>query len=153
MPELYFEDFTAGQPIPTVSGRVDAAEARAFAEAFDPQPFHLDTAAAQASPLQGPAVSGWFTAALGMRLICESFLLRTASLGSPGVEEVKWRRPVRPGDVLTLSGQIADVRSSRSRPDLGILTVALTLSNTAGEIVMTQKATIFVGRQPQDERP
>ena len=116
----------------------------AFATAYDPQPFHLDEAAGAASLLGGLAASGWHTAALGMRLYFEAFVGRIASMGAPGVDEVRWIRPVRPGDALSLVLTIGGKRLSASRPDRGFVETHLDIRNAADESVMTQRNVVMV---------
>ncbi len=140
---LHFEDIEpcvlhAG-PIPVTREAIIA-----FATAYDPQPFHLDEAAGAASLLGGLAASGWHTTALGMRLYFEAFVGRIASMGAPGVDEVRWLRPVRPGDTLSLVLTIAGKRPSASRPDRGFVETHLDLRNAADESVMTQRNVVMV---------
>lgn len=145
---LYFEDF---QPDATARHgplAVSEEDIVAFAREFDPQPMHLDPAAAKDSLLGGLAASGWHTCALMMKLIAEGFLVRSSSMGSPGIEEVKWLKPVRPGDSLTLTRTVTEARPSRSRPDTGLVTFAFALDNQRGERVMTMANVIMFGRRP-----
>lgn len=132
-----FEDFPVGYQGVLGPKRVTRREIMAFARDFDPQPFHLDEAAAKATLLGGLAASGWHTCAMLMRMICDGFLNDTAGLGAPGVEEVRWMRPVRPGDTLSARYEVTAARASASRPELGICTVHYDLSNQHGETVMT----------------
>jgi acyl dehydratase len=141
-----FEDITAGETIELGTTTVSEDEILGFARRFDPQPFHVDPEAAAASPYGGIIASGWHTCSLFMRLLATGFLNHTASLGSPGIDELRWPRPVRPGDVLTGRLEILEVRPSASRPDRGILRSRGTLANAAGEEVLSLLATNFVGR-------
>lgn len=143
----YYEDFSAGETIVLGSRRVTREEIIAFAAAFDPQPFHLDEEAAAKSMLGGLAASGWHTAAIFMRLLCEGLLLNAASRGSPGVETLEWKRPVRPGDVLTATATVLDSRPSRSRPEIGFVRFRFEVTNQAGETVMTMANAIMFGRR------
>src|SRR3954453_814299 len=102
VPKLYFEDFSVGQVAEYGPRRVTREEIVAFAAQFDPQPMHLDEEAARHTILGGPGASGWHTCCIAMRLIADGLLLDTASMGSPGIEELKWLKPVRPGDALTI---------------------------------------------------
>ncbi len=153
MAELYFEDFVPGEAMPPAACVVSQEEALAFARDFDPQPCHLDQAEGEASLLGGLSVSGWHTAALGMRLIYDAFLARTASLGSPGIESMRWRRPVHPGDRLTLASRVVETRRSRSKPGVGLVSFDFTLLNQNDECVMTQTNVVMVGCRPAGAAP
>jgi acyl dehydratase len=118
---LAFEDFTAGRVFELGTAVVDRDEMVAFARRFDPQPFHVDEEAAKASWFGGLAASGWFTAALWMRLYVDEVLNKAASLGSPGGEELVWPAPVFAGDELRASMEVLEARRSRSRPGLGLV--------------------------------
>jgi acyl dehydratase len=107
-----------------------------FARQFDPQAFHTDEAAAGRSSFGGLVASGWHTCGLAMRLYVDGVLRRTASLGSPGVEKVRWTRPVRPGDVLRLRVEVLEARASESKPHLGLVRSLWRMTNQAGEIVL-----------------
>jgi acyl dehydratase len=150
MVERYFEDFAAGETLELGSIRISAAEIIAFAEQFDPQPFHLDPVAAEASVFGGLIASGWHTAGLYMRLFAEQVLNRVPSFGSPGVDQLQWLRPVRPGDTLRARFTVLDVRPSRSRPDRGIVRSRGELINQHGEVALSLEATNFLGRRPSD---
>jgi acyl dehydratase len=147
MTMLYFEDFAAGQAMPRAECIIAREDALAFATAFDPQPCHLDEVAGEASLLAGLSVSGWQTAALGMRLMYESFIGRTASLGAPGIDHLRWRKPVRPGDRLVLDCRVVETRASRSRLDMGLVSVDFSLANQAGECVMSENHVLMVRRR------
>jgi acyl dehydratase len=144
----YFEDFREGERLTHGPTTVTEADIVGFAAEFDPQPFHLDPVAARDTLLDGLAASGWHSCAVLMRQMCEAFLLDSASMGSPGVEEVKWLRPVRPGDALSMEAEVKDVRASRSRPEMGLVTFAFALRNQRGEAVMTMANVIMFGRRP-----
>ena len=143
---LHFEDIEPGTVLRSEPITVTREAIVAFATAYDPQPCHLDEAAGAASPLGGLAASGWHTTALGMRLYFDAFIGRIASMGSPGVDEVRWTRPVRPGDALHLVLTIGDKRLSGSRPDRGFVATHLDL-RAAGETVMTQRNPVIVQRR------
>src|SRR5436309_475341 len=119
--DRYFEDYQAG--ISDEFGRitVEEEEVIAFGHRFDPQPFHTDPAAAEQSVFGGLIASGWHTASLMMRLLVEHYLSPSASLGSPGIDELRWLKPVRPGDVLSVRVTVLDATRSRSKPDRGIV--------------------------------
>jgi acyl dehydratase len=143
----HFEDFRPGEKIPLGSKTVSRDEVVAFAAEFDPQPFHLDEAAGEASLLGGLAASGWHTAAMLMRLLCDNLLLASSCRGSPGVEDLRWMRPVRPGDRLTAEGEVLSCRELRSKPTLGIVEFLFTLKNQEGAPVMTEKSAILFERR------
>jgi acyl dehydratase len=145
---FYFEDFPIGERRELGTRTVTEDEIVRFARDFDPQVFHVDKAAAEASFFGGIIASGWHTCSIAMRLICDGFLLDSASLGSPGVDEIRWKKPVRPGDSLTLFGTTTIAKPSTSKPDRGVLTNAMELVNQHGDVVMTMKAMTMIGRRP-----
>jgi acyl dehydratase len=149
MPRLYFEDFVPGTAAEYGPRTVTREEILAFAAEFDPQPMHLDDAAARATMLGGLAVSGWHSCCLMMRLMADGFLLDSSSQGSPGVGEVRWLKPVRPGDTLTLRASVKEARVSKSRPDVGLVKLLLELLNQRGETPVTCGTTILFGRRPR----
>ena len=137
---LYLEDFHVGQRFTSGVYRVDEDRMKAFAEEFDPQPFHLDEAAAQASIFGGLAASGWHTAAIAMRLLVTGGLpFATGVIGLGG--EISWPRPTRPGDVLRVESEIVEIVPSRSKPNQGIVKVRSTTLNQDGEAVQ-----VFLGK-------
>jgi acyl dehydratase len=143
----YFEDFQTGQKFTSSVLRVEAAAIVNFAAEFDPQPFHLDDAAARQSIFDGLAASGWHTAAMTMRL-CVGSDFRPAG-GIIGVGgELNWLKPVRPGDELHATIEIVETRESRSRPSQGILKIRIETRNQRGETVQTFAPTLFVDRRP-----
>jgi acyl dehydratase len=146
--QYYLEDASAGDILELGSRTVSEAEILAFARDFDPQPFHIDPEAAARSIFGGIIASGWHTCALTMRLMVDNFLCRVASLGSPGVEQIRWLRPVRPGDTLTARIVVLDVRASQSKPDRGAVRMRTEVTNQAGELVMTMESTGLVSRRP-----
>ena len=145
---LYFEDFPIGERHEYGTRTVTEDEIVRFANDFDPQAFHIDKAAAEASFFGGIIASGWHTCSIAMRLICDGFLLDSASLGSPGVDEIRWKKPVRPGDALTLFGTTTIAKPSSSKPDRGVLTNVIELVNQHGETVMTMSAMTMIRRRP-----
>jgi acyl dehydratase len=151
MTERYFEDFAVGQKFRSAARAVTAEEIRAFAKDFDPQPFHLDAAAAVDSLFGGLVASGWHTAALTMRLLVDSDLKPARGTIGAGVEELRWPKPVRPGDVLHLEGEVVDVRPSRSRPELGIVKVRANTINQDGDVVQIFSPVLMVRRKPVAE--
>ena len=144
----YFEDFQIGEVSELGPVSVTEAEIVEFAERFDPQPFHIDPEAAQASPFGGLIASGWHTTALFMGMFVRGVLLDSASLGSPGVEEIRWTAPVRPGDTLRGRSTISDVQPSATNPRRGTVITANEVLNQDGEVVMRLKARGFFARRP-----
>ena len=145
---LYFEDLAVGQTFGTGNVTVEPEEVKAFAAEFDPQPFHLDEDAARGSPFGGLVASGWHTAALTMRLLVGGELRVVGGLIGMGVEELRWPRPVRPGDVLRVESEVLGLRPSQSKPDRGIVRVRNTTLNGEGQPVMVQVVTMVVPRRP-----
>ena len=145
---LYFEDFEAGQIREFGQYAVTEGEIIDFARRYDPQPFHVDLEAAKHSIYGGLIGSGWMTCAIGMRLICDGYLLRTASMGSPGVDNIRWKLPVRPGDVLRLRLTVLGVKPSQSKPDRGIISTAWEVLNQKNETVMTSEGMGMCRRRP-----
>lgn len=144
---LYFEDIVTGQTFRSPSLRVDAAAITAFAAEFDPQPFHLDDAAAHQTIFAGLAASGWHTAALTMRLcVASDFRPASGILGVGG--ELTWLKPVRPGDELRVEIAVIETRPSRSRPVQGLVKLKITTLNQRDEPVQTFVPTLFVDRRP-----
>jgi acyl dehydratase len=133
----YFEDFEVGKTIDVGSYTMEEAEILDFARKFDPQPFHVDKAAAAASIYGGIIASGWHTCGVIMRLIVDGFLHKAASMGSPGLEQVRWIKPVRPGDTLSVTTTALEVRPSNSKPDRGIVVNEWRATNQNGELVCT----------------
>ena len=144
----YYEDFHVGHVIDVGSITVSEPEIIAFARQYDPQPMHTDPSAAGFSIYGGLIASGWHTVALFMRILVENLVARTSSLGSPGVDELRWPLPVRPGDTLTGSMEILDTRVSNSRPTMGIVRWRGTVRNQDGKLVMSLIGTNFFGRRP-----
>ena len=143
----YFEDFAVGQQFASATRRVDAAEIAGFAAEYDPQPFHLDEAAAKGSAFGGLAASGWHTAALTMRLLVDGeFRPAGGILGFGG--EIAWLKPVRAGDELRVVAEILELRASRSRPEQGLVKARVTTLNQRGEAVQTFAPTLLVDRRP-----
>ena len=128
---------------------VDQASIIAFAKEFDPQPFHVDPAAAASGPYRGLIASGWHTAAVVMRLLVENYLSAEASLGSPGLDEIRWPYPVRPGDTLRVRATVIEGRRSLSKPDRGIIKTAVEAVNQDGRTVMRAIAINFLLVRPE----
>jgi acyl dehydratase len=140
----YLEDFHPGAVEQLGSVTVTEAEIVDFGRRFDPQPFHVDPEAARRSPYGGLIASGWHTCGLMMRLLVEHFLSPEASLGSPGVDELRWLAPVRPGDVLSVRVTVQEATRSRSKPDRGALRTLTEVLNQAGKVVMTVQGVTIV---------
>ncbi len=138
--ERYFEDYVPGSILEFGTISVGESEIIEFARRFDPQAFHVNPEAAARGPFGGLIASGWHTASLMMRLYADRYLSRVASLGSPGVDELRWLLPVRPGDALRLRLTILDARRSRSKPDRGVVRTQVEVLNQRGEAVMSLKA-------------
>lgn len=143
---LYLEDLRPGQRFSSATHALDAAQIKSFAAQFDPQPFHLDEAAARASIFGGLAASGWHTAAITMRLIVSGGVpLAGGVVGAGG--EISWPRPTRPDDVLQVDSEIVDVTPSRSKPDRGMVTIRSETRNQRGEVVQVMTAKLVVPRR------
>lgn len=136
-PLRYFEDFIPGLRLEFGEKRVTAEEIVAFARDYDPQPFHLDAAAGAATHFGGLVASGWQTAGFMMRMLVDNLLSPEASLGSPGIDELRWLRPVRPGDILTVRVEVTEARRSQSRPEMGVVRQRTEVLNQKGEIVLS----------------
>jgi len=147
MTERHFEDFAAGQKFGSGRLRVDASRITSFAAEFDPQPFHLNEAAARNSIFRGLAASGWHTAAVTMRLLVEGELKPAGGIVGAGFDEFRWPHPVRPGDELHLESEVLEVRPSKSRPDIGLVKVRTTTLNQNGEPVQILIANLIVPRR------
>ena len=143
----YFEDFEVGMTSEFGPRVITEAEIIDFAAQWDPQPFHLDGEAARASMYGGLIASGWHTAGLMMRLYVEHYLTHVASLASPGLDELRWLKPVRPGDVLSVRVTVLKTVPSRSKPDRGAVTSFVEVINQAGEIVMTFRVVNIIGKR------
>jgi acyl dehydratase len=146
---LYLEDFAPGQVRESPPRTLTKDEIVAFARVYDPQPFHIDEDAATRSVFGGLIASGWQTIGVMMRLMWDTFLSETASLGSPGCDEIRWLKPVRPGDALRARFTIIDVVPSRSKPDRGIVRTFTEVLNQHGDVVMTVRGLGMFGRRPQ----
>jgi acyl dehydratase len=146
MKTLYLDDFSVGQRFISETHRVDADQIKSFAKQFDPQPFHLDEAAAQASFFQGLAASGWHTASVTMSLLVQSMPIFGGLIGAGG--ELQWPRPTRPGDVLQVESEVLEVKPSRSKPERGMITVRSVTKNQKGEEVQILTSRMLVWKKP-----
>lgn len=144
---LTFEDFSPGRFGTFGPRHVSRDEIIAFASEFDPQPMHLDEEAAKHTMLRGLAGSGWHLCSLMMRMMFDGYIGRTASLGSPGVDEVRWLLPLRPGDDLMLDVDVAAARVSRSRPEMGIVTFAMRMRNASDQVLLEAVSPIMIRRR------
>jgi acyl dehydratase len=148
MAERYFEDFTVGEIMVSASASLSEAEIVAFARAYDPQPFHLDPEAARGSPFGGLIASGFQTVGLAFRLFYEEGHIAACSMGSPGMDKIRWHRPVRPGDAIRNEVEVRELRPSETKRDRGYGTLTHTVRNQDDEIVMTFTCTLIMRRRP-----
>jgi acyl dehydratase len=148
MPTRYFEDFKVGDVVESAARTITREEILAFAREFDPQPFHTDEAAARETMYGGLIASGWHSGSLMMRLFYDSLIRDAASMGSPGIDELRWVKPVRPGDTLRMRSTVLEVIPSRSRPDRGLVRTLCELRNQDGDVVMSIKPINFFRRRP-----
>jgi len=147
MPKRTWEDFKTGDVAVYGPRVITREEIVAFSAEFDLQPMHMDEAAASATLLGGLAASGWHGCALMMRMIADGFLLDSTSMGSPGIEEVRWRRPLRPGTQLRLRVTVRDSRASKSRPDMGLTRMHYELIDAADTVITSMTSTMMFGRR------
>jgi acyl dehydratase len=147
-PVRYFEDYRPGLVVTAGPVEVSETEILDFARRYDPQPMHTDPAAANAGQFGGLIASGWHTAALMMRLVATEFLSPESGLAAPGIDELRWLKPVRPGDSLTLRATIIEARPSRSKPDQGVVRSQVEVLNQTGDVVMTLQPVSIIRRRP-----
>ena len=145
--DRYFEDYAPGAVFEYGQSPVTEAEIVEFASRFDPQDMHVDPEAAARGRFGGLIASGWHTAAMMMRLFADNFLSKVASLASPGIDELRWLQPVRPGDVLRIRVTVLEANPSRSRPDRGMVRTLVEVLNQQGEAVMTLKPMNIIRRR------
>jgi acyl dehydratase len=146
---IYFEDLEVGAETYFGACEVTREEVIEFATKFDPQPFHLSDEAAAATHFKRLAASGWHTCAMTMGVIARHVVAAgDAGLGSPGIDELRWLKPVYPGDTLHVTGTIVETRASRSKPEIGSFRTATTVTNQAGEKVMTFTSIVLMRRRP-----
>jgi len=144
----YLEDFRPGEELELGTATVDRDEIVDFARRYDPQPFHVDEEAARRSIYGGLIASGWHTAAMVMRVMVDNLVAGTVTMGSPGIDEIRWLKPVRPGDTLSVKAHILDVVPSRTKPDRGHIRSRYEVTNQRGETVMTMIGLGIYGRRP-----
>lgn len=147
-PARFFEDFTPGLVLEGGDFPMTEEEIVSFARRYDPQPFHIDHAAAKASMFGELVASGWNTAAVAMRLMVDHFFGAGGSMGSPGMDEIRWPRPVRVGDRLRVRCTVEQARPSRSKPDRGLVHFLTEVLNQDGEVVLTARGMAFFRRRP-----
>lgn len=140
MTALYFEDFTPGRSFTTPRCSLSEAQILDFAFTYDPQPFHIDTTCLD-NPYGGVIASGFQTLLVAFRMFYQANVINHCSMGSPGMDEVRWLKPVRPGDTLGLAAEVVEQRASRSKPDRGIVVIKYRVDNQDGETVMTYNVT------------
>jgi acyl dehydratase len=145
---IYFEDLPAGDVRESPTRTITREEMLAFARQYDPQPFHLDEDAARTTIYGGLIASGWLTVAVMMRLLWDTLLKDAVSLGSPGADEIRWLKPVRPGDTLRARFTVVEAIPSRSKPDRGVVKTLTEVLNQHGEVVMTMRGLGMFGRRP-----
>lgn len=145
--KYYWEDLTAGETVDIGSYTITADEIIAFARQFDPQPFHTDAEKAKDSIYGGLIASGWHTCSIAMRLMCDAYVNQAASMGSPGLEEVRWLKPVRPGDTLRATRTIEESRPT-SKPDRGLILTRWDMYNQKNEHVLMMRGYGLFGRRP-----
>jgi acyl dehydratase len=148
MDDRYFDDFEIGERFESRGATVSESQILDFALTYDPQPFHLDTDAAAQSPYGGLIASGFHTLALAFRMFYQEKVINACSMGSPGMSELRWLAPVRPGDTIRSLAEVKDKRPSRSRPDRGRVEMAFEVRNQHGDVVMTFATTIILARRP-----
>jgi len=144
MNERYLEDFSAGQKFGSGRLRIEGERIKSFAGEFDPQPFHLDEERARSTIFRGLAASGWHTAGVTMRLLVEGELKPAGGIIGLGFDELRWPKPVRPGDELHVESEVLEVRPSKSRPDQGLIKVRTTTLNQKGEPVQISVVNLLV---------
>jgi acyl dehydratase len=148
--DRFFEDYRPGISCTCGNTLVTEEAILRFAREFDPQTMHTDPAAADSGPFHGLIASGWHTAAMVMRITVDHFLNSTTSLASPGVADLRWLKPVRPGDTLSVRFTIVDSRPSQSKPDRGLVRTTMEVLNQAGDVVMSMTALNMIRRRPTD---
>ena len=147
MTDRYFEDYVPGSVHELGTISISEADIVEFARRYDPQPFHTDPEAARHTQFGGLIASGWQTAGLMMRLAVDRYLSDVASLASPGVDELRWTQPVRPGDALSVRATVLEARPSASKPDRGLVRTLFEVRNQRGEMVMTVKGMNMLKRR------
>jgi acyl dehydratase len=150
---LHWEDFQRGAVAVYGPRLVTREEIVAFAAEFDPQPMHLDEAAASATMLGGLGASGWHSCCLLMRMIADGFILDSSSMGGPGIEEVRWLKPLRPGTRIRIRSTVLESRASNSRPEMGLVKFMFEVLDEADAALTTLSTTLMFGRRAPGARP
>lgn len=145
----YWEDFQVGERFEMGRHTFSEEEILEFGRRFDPQPFHADPAAAKASVFGGLIASGWHTCSVAMRLIADSYLNQAAGLGAPGVDQIRWHTPVRPGDTLVFRREVLAARASTTRPGVGLVKHRWEATNQRGELALSMEGWGMFGRRPE----
>ena len=153
MPKLHWEDFKPGAVAIYGPRLVTREEIVAFAAEFDPQPMHLDEAAASSTLLGGLGASGWHTCCLLMRMIADGFILDSSSMGGPGIDEVRWLKPLRPGTRIRIRATVLDTRASGSRPEMGLVKFLFEVIDEADATLSTLATTLMFGRRAAGAAP
>jgi acyl dehydratase len=153
MPKYHWEDFKPGVVAVYGPRLVTREEIIAFASEFDPQPMHLDEAAASATILGGLGASGWHTCSLLMRMIADGFVLDSTSMGSPGIEEVRWLKPLRPGTTIRVRTTVLDTRASGSRPEMGLTKFMMEVLDDADAVIASLTTTLLFRRREPGAKP
>jgi acyl dehydratase len=147
--KYYWEDFPPGRVFETPARSLSEADIVRFAREYDPQTFHTDAVAARATPFGGLIASGWQTCGITMRLMCDGYLLETSCVGSPGLEDLRWLKPVRPGDTLRLMATVLESTPSAKQPNRGTVLFRWDTLNQHGEVVLTMRGRqMFLRREP-----
>ena len=149
--DKYFEDYEAGRVYELGSVQVELAEVVEFATRYDPQYFHIDESRAKESIYGGIIASGWHTASMMMRIFADNFLSDVSSIGSPGLDELRWYLPVRPGDTLFVSAIVLETRLSKSKPDRGVMRTRTEVHNQSHTLVLSSTAVNFMRRRQNDK--
>jgi acyl dehydratase len=144
----YFEDYVPGTTVDCGSFSLSEEEIIAFAKEYDPQPFHVDPVAAKDGPFGGLIASGWHTTSMMMRQLADNYISPESSLGAAGVDDIRWPKPVRPGDTLHVRATVREARRSSSKPDRGIVKSLMEVTNSGGDLVMTLTAINFILVRP-----
>ena len=153
MPKLHWDDFKAGTVAVYGPRLVTREEIVAFAAEFDPQPMHLDETAATATLLGGLAASGWHSCCILMRIIADGFINDSSSLGAPGVDEVRWLKPLRPGTRVRVRTTILETRASNSRPEIGFVKCLFELLDEQDIVLITLTSPLMIRRREAGARP
>lgn len=150
MSEVWYESFKVGDTVRSPGKTLSEAEIIDWAFKYDPQPFHIDKTAAEESIYGGIIASGWQVAAVAFRMLMHTNIFGNASLGSPGLDELRWRQPVRPGDTISTVVRVTETRVSKSKPDRGLVTLSYEIVNQHDEVVASFKAVQLLRRRPEE---